>query len=94
MEEGIANVVLEAMALGTLVVSSNCGGMEEVVRHQETGFIFPLRNVPAMIDSLENAINLLEEEYNAITLNARHLVEKQHSLSSLIMGMQNLYNAL
>ena len=32
VEEGIANVVLEAMAIGLLVISTNCGGMSEVVK--------------------------------------------------------------
>ena len=34
-EEGIANVVLEAMQLGTIVLSTNCGGMEEVIENWE-----------------------------------------------------------
>ena len=39
VEEGIANVVLEAMALGTLVVSTECGGMNEVIKNNENGFL-------------------------------------------------------
>ncbi|MCF6308039.1 MAG: glycosyltransferase family 4 protein [Flavobacteriaceae bacterium] len=31
LEEGIANVVIEAMALGIPVISTNCGGMEELI---------------------------------------------------------------
>lgn len=94
VEEGIANVVLEAMALGTIVVCSDCGGMKEVVSNRETGFIFPIRNVDAMVECMEEAINLSKSDYDKITINARQLVEKQHNIKSLIEGMQNLYKSL
>lgn len=94
VEEGIANVVLEAMALGTLVVSSNCGGMQEVVKHNETGFIFPVRDVPKMIQSIEEAIHLSNNQYNLIRNNARQIIEKQHSVKLLISEMKNLYSSI
>ena len=94
VEEGIANVVLEAMALGTLVVSSNCGGMEEVVRDGETGFVFPLRDVNAMVACLEKAIALPEDARITISQEARRLIEKQHTLPNLIQSMNQLYASL
>ncbi len=53
VEEGIANVVLEAMALGTLVISTNCGGMNEVIVDNENGFLVPIRNSEAMASALK-----------------------------------------
>jgi colanic acid/amylovoran biosynthesis glycosyltransferase len=94
VEEGIANVVLEAMALGTLVVSSNCGGMEEAVHDGRTGFVFPLRDVNAMVACLEKAITLPDEAYLTITKEARQLIEKQHTLPNLIQRMKKLYASL
>lgn len=94
VEEGIANVVLESMALGTLVVSSNCGGMEEVVRNGVTGFVFPLRDVDAMVHRIEEAISLTDDAYEKITREARLLIEQQHTLPRLIQGMKQLYASL
>jgi colanic acid/amylovoran biosynthesis glycosyltransferase len=37
--EGIANVVLEAMSMEVPVVSTKCGGMEEVISHGENGLL-------------------------------------------------------
>lgn len=37
--EGIANVVIEAMVLGTIVVSTNCGGTPEIITDNENGFL-------------------------------------------------------
>ena len=53
LEEGIANVVLEAMALGTLVVSTDCGGMSEVVIDKETGFLVPTRGVKDIANTIK-----------------------------------------
>jgi len=39
VSEGIANVVLEAMAMELPVVSSNCGGMREVITHNVDGML-------------------------------------------------------
>jgi colanic acid/amylovoran biosynthesis glycosyltransferase len=94
VEEGIANVVLEAMALGTIVVCSNCGGMEEVVRDGETGFVFPVRDVDAMVAKIEEVIKLPDEAYLHVTHEARQLIDKQHSLPNLIQSMHHLYASL
>ncbi len=50
VEEGIANVVLEAMAIGLPVVSTNCGGMSEVIEHEKNGWLVPVRDPVAMAD--------------------------------------------
>lgn len=94
VEEGIANVVLEAMALGTLVVSSNCGGMEEAIEDQVSGFVFPLRNVNAMVDCLEQAIALEPEAYYGMTTKARQHIELHHTAELLVQQMIQLYNAV
>ena len=94
VEEGIANVVLEAMALGTLVVTSNCGGMGEAVNHGVSGFVFPVRNVDAMIRCMEEAINLTDDAYLQMTKNARTHIERHHTLPTLIQEMKNLYSSL
>ncbi|MEO5991373.1 MAG: glycosyltransferase family 4 protein, partial [Ferruginibacter sp.] len=45
VSEGIANVVIEAMAIGLPVISSNAGGMAELVIHKQTGLLFENRDV-------------------------------------------------
>ena len=45
VEEGISNVVLEAMAVGLPVISSNCGGMNEVIQDEINSFIFQNRDL-------------------------------------------------
>ncbi|MGB1309268.1 MAG: glycosyltransferase family 4 protein [Oceanihabitans sp.] len=92
IEEGIANVVLEAMALGTLVISTNCGGMQEVILPNKTGFLVPTRNPEAIANAVQEVQTLTLKQYQEITKQARSFVEENHSEEKLITGMSNLYN--
>lgn len=92
LEEGIANVVLEAMALGTLVISSDCGGMTEIINHTENGFVVPIRNSNAIAETIQKVNTLSLEKYNAITLKARESIEKQHGKHKMISDFESFYD--
>ena len=51
--EGIANVVLEAMSMELPVVSTNAGGLGEVIRNGENGISCAVYDHVAMADALE-----------------------------------------
>jgi len=94
VEEGIANVVLEAMALGTIVVTTDCGGMSEVVTDTENGFIVPKRNSEAIASALKNISKLSIESYKNITKAARTTIESQHNHENMIVEMKDLYHTV
>jgi len=94
VEEGIANVVLEAMALGTIVISTNCGGMDEVITDGQNGFLVPIRNPKAMADKIKNVASLSENEKKDIKTTARKTIENQHDFDSKIHEMSALYNSV
>lgn len=48
LSEGISNAVLEAMACGLPVVTTDCGGMREAVEDGVDGFVVPVRDPAAM----------------------------------------------
>lgn len=56
--ESFGLVALEAMASGVPVIASDVGGLPEVVRHGETGYLAPLGDVDKMA---EYAIKLLSD---------------------------------
>jgi colanic acid/amylovoran biosynthesis glycosyltransferase len=91
VEEGIANVALEAMALGTVVISTDCGGMQELIQHNINGFIVPLRNARAMTSALNKVANLSVDEYVAITKTARKTIESKHNQQKMVSDMKKLY---
>jgi N-acetyl-alpha-D-glucosaminyl L-malate synthase BshA len=57
--ESFGLAALEALACGTPVIASEMGGLPEVVRHGETGFLFPLGSVEEMAES---GVSLLKDQ--------------------------------
>ena len=57
LAEGVSNSVLEAMAVGVPVVTTNVGGMAEVVRDGVDGYLVPRCDDQAMADRLERLLN-------------------------------------
>lgn len=91
IEEGIANVVVESMAMGTPVISTDCGGMAELVINNENGWLVPNRNPKAMADAIEEFINTDSNKLKDIVLEARKKIEQQHTEIQMIKGMESLY---
>ncbi|WP_299116132.1 glycosyltransferase family 4 protein [uncultured Winogradskyella sp.] len=91
LEEGIANVVIEAMAIGLPVISTNCGGMSELISHLKTGIITPLNSIDALVDAVVKFNELSLDEIEKMRVEARKKVEIQHSEEKMIDDMESLY---
>lgn len=94
VEEGIANVVLEAMAAGTLVITTDCGGMKELILDGVNGFVVPMRNPTQLANSIQECSLLSIEKYNEVTLNARKTVETYHSMEKMVGDFNQMYKII
>ena len=94
IEEGIANVCIEAMAIGTPVLSSDCGGMRELITHNKTGFLMTVSNPKAMAIQVENIVMMKMDDLKLICFNARKKVEQQHGSKQMVTGMVQLYKTV
>jgi phosphatidyl-myo-inositol dimannoside synthase len=57
IRESLGMVFLEAQSCGLPVVAFNNGGIPEVVRHGETGFLTPLFSEPPFLSAIKNLLN-------------------------------------
>lgn len=56
-EEGFGLAAVEAMAAGVPVVSTRCGGPEEVVEHGGTGLLVPVEDPHRLADAVERLLS-------------------------------------
>jgi glycosyltransferase involved in cell wall biosynthesis len=90
IQEGLPNVVLEAMAAGLPVVATDAGGLSEVVAHGETGWLVPQKDTVALADSLSQ---LLADE--AVRTKFGHYGRKraadQFSVSAMVQRHEEVF---
>lgn len=91
LEEGISNSVLEAMALGIPVISTDCGGMKEVINDNKNGFIVPARDPKLMAEKINIYLNMSFEKKKDIIKNAILTITNKHNYESQIDQFEKFY---
>ncbi len=90
LTEGLPNTVLEAMALELPVVSTNVGGLPELVEEGVSGLLASVGNV----DALSGAVTQLlsdEKQRKQFAQAARKRIELNFDFSNRVKGMEDLY---
>ena len=81
LSEGIANVAIEAMACGTLVISTDVGGMSELIEDSRTGFLVNAKSSKEIADKIifikDNFVSC-----NSISKEARLKVENEFNIQT------------
>ena len=91
VEEGIANVCIEAMLSKLPVLSTDCGGMSELIVDSETGFLVPTRNPKALADKISIFSKLQEVDILQLVNAAYIKATTQHTSKQMVDGMISLY---
>lgn len=72
--ETLGNVVLEAMASRCPVVACRAGGVQDIIKHNETGLLFDPEDIEEAIKATQSIL-FDREKRSRIILNARQYVE-------------------
>jgi colanic acid/amylovoran biosynthesis glycosyltransferase len=93
LSEGISNAVLEAMASGLPVVTTDAGGMREVVHNGVEGFVVPKRSPEAIAEAIGRLYSDAELR-SRMGIAGRAGVVREHNLKQQAESFVRLYEAV
>ncbi|MFC1872238.1 glycosyltransferase family 4 protein [Chloroflexota bacterium] len=90
--EGLPNIVLEAMACGTPVLTTAVAAILDVIIDNETGFIMEDNSPQCIAQNVIRALN--HPKLEKITESARALVGKRFAFETVVQGYKNVLTTL
>lgn len=88
--EGLPTSILESLACQTPVISSNVGGISEVISHKKNGFLFELNNYDSIVDDILELIND-EKVLKNFGVNGRNQIKNSFSWEKITDQILNVY---
>lgn len=64
--EGVPRTLMEAAAMGKPLITTDTAGCHDVVVHERTGLLCPIKDSHALADSMELMLNMSDEKRNAM----------------------------
>lgn len=92
--EGLPGVILEAMYCQIPVIAFGVGGISEVLRNGETGWLVPAGDNEKFARSIEFVMESAPNELKKITLNAKKLVMENYTLEKVGFKFEEFYKSL
>lgn len=91
--EGFSISTIQAMASSLPVIATRSGGPEEIVRHQQDGWLVE-KNDPAAIAEAINMLSENPERRDMLSNNAKLKVDNTFGLEAMLGAYQALYSKL
>ena len=91
--EGLPKSIVEAMAIGRPIVTTNAPGCSDCVQEGKNGFKVPIKDTQQLAEKLELLINdsQLREQMGK---TSRKIFEKEFTLAQVVQQHMTLYNKL
>ncbi len=87
--EGLPNALLEAMQAGLAVVTTNVGGIPDVVNHDSNGLLIEPGDFQMLASHIGNLSSNLEK-IKSLGAKARKTIESQHSLDIAVSKFREI----
>lgn len=84
--------VIESYSAGVPVIGTNVGGIPEIIIEGETGFLFEMKNVNQLIETVMKANNLLSQEYERMSDQATKYANDNFSKELYVQKLINFYS--
>ena len=82
--EGMSNVLLESLACGRPIITTDRPGCKEIVEDGVNGFVVKQNDLNDLIEKIEKYLSLSNEERKQLGLNGRRKVEKEFDRNIVI----------
>jgi glycosyltransferase involved in cell wall biosynthesis len=86
--------ILESYALGKPVIGASIGGIPELIRAGDTGFLFPSGDVAALAELMRRVCDMPDAAVADLGRNGRRWVEDAFSSRSYTERVLNSYREL
>ncbi len=93
LHEGLPNAVMEAMAVGTPVIATAVGGVPELIRNGETGFLVPPADARALAEAIDFALSHAEQS-DLIAMRGRRFVIERFGMERMVAAVESLYDEI
>lgn len=91
--EGTPKILLEAAAMGRLIVTTDIPGCQGIVAHGRNGYLVEPRDTESLIAGLRKALALTPEERQRMGLTGREIAERSFSHAAVNEQTLSLYDA-
>ena len=92
--EGLPSVILEAFAARIPVIAFGVGGIPEVVKSGETGWLVQVGESAAFGQAILECLSLPDQARNKLTDSAKELVEEKYQICRIAEEFEGFYREL
>ncbi len=90
--DGIPQVVTQAMALSKPVIATDVGGITDVIKDNETGWLIKPGSVDELEDKLNYVYSISHSERDKISRNGYQYVKKELTIRNTVLKYIEAYN--
>jgi glycosyltransferase involved in cell wall biosynthesis len=90
--EGLPMTIIEAMSFGKPIISSNVGGVSEIVHDGENGYLLP-NDASAFAEKIRFLIEN-NEVYASMSETSEKIFHERMNIEKMIGGYMKIYNSL
>lgn len=92
LDEGFGRVLIEAMAMKKLVISTKVGGTKDIIEDEKTGFFMEKANINDFIKVIEKVLDLNDRDRIKVIEAAYDNVVNKYEFNASMNKFINMYN--